>query len=795
MTEPRVKEYRYQGINIQLISAPGLQQASACVRSAVGSHHEPAAWPGLAHLLEHLLFQGGTRFGDDQRLMPWVSRHHGRVNATTEACQTLYYFEVSQAYLSAGIARLLDMVLSPCLETASISREIAVIDAEYELLTGHLPTLCQAFLADGFSGAEEYRRFVVGNRQSLGGDPQAVRQALYTFHQRGYQPENLTLTVRADLPLATLQQQVRHAFDLGGNGEKTPQPVTLTDAAQQNNSPLAGRDLSKLALPTVKERRPVVLHATGERQHLLSYLIDDPEGDLADTVPLLQALISDASPGSLRHYWTTAGLCHDLQVEQISAQRGRVWLLIRLTSAPGKPQPAGLLHASWQAWLRQLMQLTDSQRVHYRKLADRHLASVSPMEQLRKLASGQGGQADSVASLAASLLTTPYRELQTGLFDGGEIAHVRGFPCRWQPAEPATQPLTPPPQPFIFYPALATVDDIGGRSSLRPNSSPVCWRADHGGQQVALVMRPPIGTTLTVGQYGALQRSLAPFFSRVHHAGGRAALSQWQGVPWLNMNLPDSGQAEALLALLIRCWSDSDHSLAEDGQEILIRRLLARFPALLAETFKQPRWCALLQCQDDSLFHQLDQKLQQGIPQLSRHQPRQQPLPPGLGQHHPAREGDSALLFFLPVDHHNAEQLAAAQVLGSLYQPAFYQWLREERSVGYVVSCRFERLADRAGILCALQSPHWDHQQLRTACETFFDRITEKVVSLTEVPELPQHCDSGADALLRQALWQKISGEGASPQDETTLSRLSLIKLHRHFCQQARYAVRLSYGR
>lgn len=165
----------------------------------------------------------------------------------------------------------------------------------------------------------------------------------------------------------------------------------------------------------------------------------------------------------------------------------------------------------------------------------------------------------------------------------------------------------------------------------------------------------------------------------------------------------------------------------------------------------------------------------------------------------PQWEGDtdSALLFFLPVDHQDAEIVAAAQQLGTVYQPAFYQWLREEQAVGYVVSCRFERLADRAGILCALQSPHWDHQQLRTACEDFFPRISEKIANITDVPALPQHTDADTEAALRQELWHKISGQVPTRQDEdeTEITPSQLLALHRHFCQQVEQAVCLSYGR
>ncbi|RYI49471.1 hypothetical protein EVG14_28540, partial [Klebsiella pneumoniae] len=73
--------------------------AAALARVAAGSHHEPSRFPGLAHLLEHLLFYGGERYQDDDRLMGWVQRQGGSVNATTLVHQP-------QADRAAALARV-----------------------------------------------------------------------------------------------------------------------------------------------------------------------------------------------------------------------------------------------------------------------------------------------------------------------------------------------------------------------------------------------------------------------------------------------------------------------------------------------------------------------------------------------------------------------------------------------------------------------------------------------------------------------------------------------------------------
>ncbi len=71
------------GLQATLVHQPQADRAAALARVAAGSHHEPSRFPGLAHLLEHLLFYGGERYRDDDRLMGWVQRQGGSVNATT----------------------------------------------------------------------------------------------------------------------------------------------------------------------------------------------------------------------------------------------------------------------------------------------------------------------------------------------------------------------------------------------------------------------------------------------------------------------------------------------------------------------------------------------------------------------------------------------------------------------------------------------------------------------------------------------------------------------------------------
>ncbi|WP_436405006.1 insulinase family protein [Pantoea rodasii] len=79
------------GLKCHLHHQPDARDAAALVRVQAGSLDEPDRWPGLAHLLEHLLFCGSERFKDSDRLMPWVQQQGGQVNATTQLSSSAFF--------------------------------------------------------------------------------------------------------------------------------------------------------------------------------------------------------------------------------------------------------------------------------------------------------------------------------------------------------------------------------------------------------------------------------------------------------------------------------------------------------------------------------------------------------------------------------------------------------------------------------------------------------------------------------------------------------------------------------
>ena len=61
------------------------------VSVGVGSLSDPPEWPGLAHLLEHMLFLGCSKYPGPSEYNEYLSQHGGSSNAFTGEQETSYY--------------------------------------------------------------------------------------------------------------------------------------------------------------------------------------------------------------------------------------------------------------------------------------------------------------------------------------------------------------------------------------------------------------------------------------------------------------------------------------------------------------------------------------------------------------------------------------------------------------------------------------------------------------------------------------------------------------------------------
>jgi len=420
------------GLRVSAMHAPVSSQAAVFLRVAAGSHDEPAAYPGLAHFLEHLLFLGGAGFPDEQRLMPFVQGCGGQLNASTQARHTDYFFELPAALLEDGLARLLDMLTTPELAVAAQLREREVLHAEFLARAQDADTLCEAALAQALAG-HPLADFHAGQRASLSVETAAFQQALQGFHRRFYRAGQMSLSL-----CGPQSPEVLRALAHRYGGQLRSGTVLPTQRLAPPLLPLAARNLR--------------LQLTGGPPRLwLGFALSDQAPALERATDFLGQLLGDAGAGGLLAYLSEQGYCDELRLRTLYQHGAQALLVVEFELADEQPATLAAIESALFSWLAGVAQAAPWSELgeHYASGVSRRLSNMTPLQQVRAWQRGLSDpqaptlSLDSPAVAALRLLLGQLREEQlVRLLGSSDAVHERVVAAGFDVAL-RTEPLAP----------------------------------------------------------------------------------------------------------------------------------------------------------------------------------------------------------------------------------------------------------------------------------------------------------------------------------------------------------------
>ncbi|GFP93088.1 nardilysin [Phtheirospermum japonicum] len=80
-------------------------KAAAALSIGVGSFDEPKDAGVLAHLLEHMVFKGSTKFPNQGEFLSYIQERGGEANTVTENEYTCFYFDVREDFFKDALER------------------------------------------------------------------------------------------------------------------------------------------------------------------------------------------------------------------------------------------------------------------------------------------------------------------------------------------------------------------------------------------------------------------------------------------------------------------------------------------------------------------------------------------------------------------------------------------------------------------------------------------------------------------------------------------------------------------
>lgn len=217
------RRYRYlelsNGLRILLIENNRAPLAEVALSVQAGGYDEPDEpnesdnFPGLAHLLEHMVFMGSRKFPGEFNFKRDVELNGGSINETRtmEEC-TVYPFTIAEEHLDSSLDKFSAFFIAPLLDETKTKQEIETINQEFMMnleedgfRSMHIDKLT-------INPKHPGRRFDWGNAAVLNKVKDNLHKALVEFHDRYYTADRMILVINSSRSLNELQSMAVKYF-------------------------------------------------------------------------------------------------------------------------------------------------------------------------------------------------------------------------------------------------------------------------------------------------------------------------------------------------------------------------------------------------------------------------------------------------------------------------------------------------------------------------------------------------------------------------------------------------------
>lgn len=756
------------GLHCLLVSDPAASQATAVLQVDAGSHDEPLERPGLAHLLEHMLFMGSEAHPRPGSFARAIDHWGGRYNASTAPESTAFFFSVAPAGLRPCLLQLADMLARPLFEPHLIEAERRVIDAEFHTRLGDDALHRQAVLGELFHPDHPLSRFTIGNSHTLAGEPAALSDELRSLHSKGYRLGAMSLVLHGpaapEVLLAVASQAIErlantpHGWQAptaralppffpssalpaclrwrclnAATGWEVVVPLHRLDAegalgaarwlCEWLNDPAPSGALGSLRSRHLVDQLDAQLELFADRHALLLIRL---QPTVSDTDAVLQALV-DWFVGLAAHDPASFPLADRQRLAELDFTQGPQgepipWCrrfaehLLRYpaeTILNGPVSPGLICATAWRALIDTLQHGGWALAIGDPKLESdrlcRHTLTPWTREVWPQLKGSTGMQVP-----LPSLPTTAYGPeephsvalpgLRSGFIMGGQARVRLGWCLAWDV-----------PADALHRQRLAC-EMAGEKSSYWPGK---------GGLSLRWSVEPGILILDAQGPEPLLMSCLNRFVASLNDPSpGAAAVVQRRWQRW-QAQQRDALPAYRLLDALERHLG-FDVGVGNSGQ---VGGLQEAQMICVHGGIRSPT-AGLEQC-------------------LGRHYPRlalpfawQPPAPRRLQPGEqllevPCRHADRARILYLQGSCSSAESRALWRLIHQMIAAAFFDELRTRQQLGYWVVARHYPMAGMPGLLLLVQSPDQEHPRLAQAMEDF---LSERYALLVETPfSMVQH--------------------------------------------------------
>ena len=238
---------------------PQARSISLLLLVRVGSRDDPPGLEGMAHLLEHMLFQGTRRHPGAREVVTALDRVGGDLNAETDRECTGLAAQVPAGHLELAVASLADLVEAPLLRSRDLAKERQVVKEEIAVYEDSPEDFVHDLLRRAAWSSHPLSHTELGDEESVS---RIHTVQLRSFLHRHYVVESMVLSVagrteaRAVLDAARRVPWPRGSAVPRSQAPPGPQAEALLDEQDTEETHIA---LAVPALPLSHPKRSALL--------------------------------------------------------------------------------------------------------------------------------------------------------------------------------------------------------------------------------------------------------------------------------------------------------------------------------------------------------------------------------------------------------------------------------------------------------------------------------------------------------------------------------------------------------
>ena len=152
-------------LNVFLIEDPDTDMSCATMMVKIGHDHDTVL--GIAHFLEHMLFNGTKKYPNENEYSSYINNNGGFNNAYTDHDHTCYFFTIQPECLEKSLDMFGQFFVSPLLNPDSIDRESNAVDSEHIKNIGNDSWRIQEITRYAVSKTNPLKNFGTGSAKTL----------------------------------------------------------------------------------------------------------------------------------------------------------------------------------------------------------------------------------------------------------------------------------------------------------------------------------------------------------------------------------------------------------------------------------------------------------------------------------------------------------------------------------------------------------------------------------------------------------------------------------------------------